>query len=66
MSLEPARLEEDAMGSIEQIPTTWDAGRDEQFFRIVAGVLPCDLVDGASSLLGTYDADDVAPPQLVL
>jgi hypothetical protein len=48
------------MIGIESVPTRWDAVRDELFFRIVAHVLPADLVAGASSLLAAND------PELVL
>jgi hypothetical protein len=45
----------------EQVPMSWDPERDECFFRVVARVLPASLVDGASTLLGTYDDEAIAP-----
>ena len=48
------------MTSTEQVPTTWDTDRDEPFFRLVAHVLPCSVLEAASSLLASYD-DEVAP-----
>ena len=39
-------------------PTTWDASRDEAFFRIVQYVFPPALLEAASVLLASYD--DVA------
>lgn len=47
------------MSGLEQLPTTWDPDRDECFFRIVARVLPPGLVEAASSLLGSYDLEDM-------
>jgi hypothetical protein len=47
------------MNGVESVPTTWDPGRDEQFFRIVAHLLPADLVAGASSLLAANDPEPV-------
>ena len=47
----------DAMSHIESVPTTWDDTRDGAFFRIVTHVLPAHVVEGASILLGTNDAE---------
>ena len=49
------------MTTLEMIPDTWDADRDEVFFRITARLLPSAVVAGASSLLASYDDDVVAP-----
>ncbi len=46
------------MDSSSTRPTTWDAARDEAFFRIVLHVFPPALLEAASSLLASYD--DVA------
>ena len=48
------------MTTLERVPETWDADRDEQFFRITARLLPRALVEAASALLAGYD-DEPAP-----
>jgi hypothetical protein len=45
------------MTHIETVPDTWDARRDEAFFRIVARLFSCDFLEGASSLLAAEDAE---------
>jgi hypothetical protein len=45
------------MTHLETIPDTWEAGRDEAFFRIVARLFPCTFLEGASSLLAANDAE---------
>jgi hypothetical protein len=40
-------------------PTTWDAARDEAFFRIVQYAFPPVLLEAAGVLLASYD--DAAP-----
>ena len=47
------------MSALEELPTTWDPDRDECFFRIVARLLPPAMVEAASSLLASYDGEDV-------
>ena len=45
------------MNRIEAVPTAWDDVRDGQFFRIVAHLLDCHLVEGASALLAANDSE---------
>ncbi len=45
------------MTHMEMVPVTWDAGRDEEFFRIVARLFSCAFLEGASSLLAANDAE---------
>jgi hypothetical protein len=53
------------MTHMETVPVTWDAGRDEVFFRIVARLFPCAFLEGASSLLATNDAEPADERALV-
>jgi len=44
-----------------QLETTnpvWDDARDTAFFRIVAGLLPDDMLFAAGVLLASYDDED--------
>ena len=52
------------MTHIEMVPVTWDAGRDEVFFRVVARLFSFAFLEGASSLLAAEDAEpaDARPP----
>lgn len=45
------------MKPIESVPTTWDAARDDAFFRIVCHVLPARLLEAATSLLAANDPE---------
>ncbi len=54
------------MSATEQIPTRWDHDRDERFFRIVARLLPCDVVEAASSLLASYDEEPLPPVRVTV
>jgi hypothetical protein len=47
--------EEHTMSATETIPTTWDDGRDGQFFRITAQVLDTRFLEAATSLLMAND-----------
>jgi len=51
------------MTTLETLPGTWDADRDEPFFRITARLLPSAVVAGASALLASYDEDEVVAPR---
>ena len=42
------------MNVLETVPTTWEVV-DEQFFRIVAHVLDCQVLEAASVLLSAND-----------
>ena len=42
------------MNVLETVPTTWETV-DEQFFRIVAHVLDCTVVEAGSTLLAAND-----------
>ena len=42
---------------LETLPLTWDAQRDETFFRIVADVFDARYCLGASMLLASNDLD---------
>ena len=43
---------------LESVPQTWDAARDNDFFRIVASLFAPDFVYGAGVLLATNDTDE--------
>lgn len=53
------------MTHIEMVPVTWDAGRDEVFFRVVARLFPFAFLEGASSLLADNDAEPADERALV-
>ncbi len=53
------------MTHMEMVPVTWDAGRDEVFFRIVARLFSCAFLEGASSLLAANDAEPADERALV-
>ena len=53
------------MTHMEMVPVTWDAGRDEEFFRIVARLFSCAFLEGASSLLAANDAEPAGERVLV-
>ena len=42
---------------LENLPTTWDDGRDVPFFRITAGLFSPEFCLGASVLLAGQDDD---------
>lgn len=45
------------MNRIESVPTTWDAARDERFFRITQHVLDARFLEAASVLLAANDQE---------
>ncbi len=53
------------MTHIETVPVTWDAARDEVFFRVVARLFTCAFLEGASSLLAGNDAEPADERALV-
>ncbi len=57
MFLTATRVDAEGMNPSESVPTTWDDVRDGQFFRLVCHVLDAHLLEAATSLLASNDAE---------